>query len=170
MAFVFLAEDGYGVPDANAYAEVTYVDEYHQGRGNAAWAALTAQAKREAIVRATDYLERRYGHRWIGRKGSAEQGLHFPARDAYLVEHGGEPRPVTGVPESLRKAVAELALRAARGPLEQDQPGGAVASESRSGGGLARSVTYARPGAPPVYSAAERWITALLRQPMAVRA
>jgi hypothetical protein len=167
MAFVFTVEDGSGVPEANAYAEVAYVDDYHAGRGNTAWADATLANKQIAIVRATDYLEQVYGDRFRGRKGTQEQGLHWPARYAY----DNEGRLIEEVPEVVRRAVAELALRALSGPLFTASEGGAIIAESRSKGGLTRSVTYAAPvGAGQIsVPVADKWLRTVIERPQAVR-
>lgn len=138
-------------------------------------------AQRAAIIRATDYVEQIYEQRFLGNKGTTEQGLHWPASGAYTAEEFvdavlGWPSATTstaieGVPEGVKRAVAEYAARARTAELAAD--GGAVLSESRSKGGLSRSVTYARAaagGAAGSYPAADRWLAPLLRQTTAVRA
>lgn len=120
-----IVEDGTGLPDAEAYISVADADAYHAARGNAAWAALTTPAKEAALRLATDYMEAEYGPRWLGNRLTAEQALSWP-------------RDVEGVPEAVRRANAELAVRASAGPLLADQ-GPAVKQETV--GPL--SVTYA---------------------------
>lgn len=120
-----IVEDGTGLPDAEAYISVADADAYFAARGNAAWAALTTEAKEAALRLATDYMEAEYGPRWRGNRLTAEQALSWP--------RGGE-----GVPEAVRRANAELAVRASAGPLLADQ-GPAVKQETV--GPL--SVTYA---------------------------
>lgn len=105
MAFV--VEDGTGLADANAYASVESVDDYHSDRGNTKWTGADA-AKEAAIIRATDYLDQRFGNLFRGSKGTDAQALEWPRYDArsdngYYYE---------GVPVNLAKAVAEYALRA----------------------------------------------------------
>src|SRR5690606_26077568 len=64
--------------------------------------------------------------RWRGKRLKAEQALSWP-------------RDVEGVPEAVRRANAELAVRASAGPLMADQ-GAAVQSETVG----PISVTYAK--------------------------
>jgi len=62
-------EDGSGIWEANAYAGVAYVSSYLAARGKlTAWDALSLEAKVEAIVKATDYIDRRFGHKFKGRR------------------------------------------------------------------------------------------------------
>lgn len=63
-------EDGTGVIAlANSYVGVAEADNYHVARGNAAWAAAaTEEIREEALIRATDYIETRFGQRFLGRK------------------------------------------------------------------------------------------------------
>jgi len=134
--------------------------------GSGTIALVPVGVKAAAIVRATDYVENRYGNALVGYKASAEQALHFPASCVYDPISGDA---ITGVPDAYQKAIAELALVARTSTLG-GSPGAAVSSESRSAGGITRSVQYATPGAAISYPAAERWLRSLLRRPQAVRA
>lgn len=124
MALV--VEDGTGLPDAQTYISVEDADAYHEARGNMAWGDLALPAREAALLNATDYMGAVYGQRWGGERMLATQALDWP-------RSGHE-----GVPEAVRRACAELALRASTGPLLADQ-GPAVKSETV--GPL--SVTYA---------------------------
>lgn len=100
-----IVEDGTGLPNANAYISVEFADGYFSERNNTAWEAL--QNKEALIIRATDYLEAAYFDKWKGKPLKDDQSLAFP-RD-------GE-----GVPEKIKKAVCELALKANSGELMAD--------------------------------------------------
>lgn len=64
-----VVETGEGIWEANAYAGLAFVHTYLHGRGkNAAWDAATAEVRAEAIVKATDYIDRRFGARFFGLK------------------------------------------------------------------------------------------------------
>lgn len=133
-----IVEDGSGRADANAYVSVAEADAYFALRNNAAWAAAAAADKEAAIVRATDYLDAGYAFR--GVRASQTQALAWPR----LAAEDDAGRAIAGVPEAVRRACIELALRALDGELLPDAPrGGRVKSESL--GPL--SVTYAD-GAP----------------------
>lgn len=134
-----IIETGAGVPGADAWASVTYVDGYWSKRPHRAyavrWAALTEAQKEGCIREATariDALDRDF----VGiRRGSA-QGLCWPRSEAY--DAAGYEWP--DVPEQLLRATAELAVRAAAEELRPDlaQTGGI---SSASAGSV--SVTFA---------------------------
>jgi len=109
MAFTFTVEDGTGLAGANAYISVSFADDYHDGRGNTAWtdSSVTDSAKERAVVRATDYVDKRFGGKFRGWKESSLQALQWPRLDAednsgYLIRD---------IPEKLKQAVSEYALR-----------------------------------------------------------
>lgn len=69
----FIVESGSGTPGANAYAPVAFVTAYLTDRGRSTengWAASTTQQKQESIVKATDYIEQRWGPRFGGYKAN----------------------------------------------------------------------------------------------------
>lgn len=109
-------EDGTGLPDAEAYISVTDADAYFTARGNTAWAALTAEAKEQALRRACDYMGAVYGLRWKSERTTTAQALDWPRVD------------YNGVPAAVARANAELAVRASAGDLLADQ-GAQVKSE-----------------------------------------
>ncbi|MBW7852211.1 MAG: hypothetical protein H3C38_17085 [Rhodospirillales bacterium] len=120
-----IVEDGSGRADANAYVTISYADDYHALRDNAAWEAATEAAREAAIIRATDHLDR--VHRYRGEPLSAGQALAWPRTG--VEDRTG--RAVTGVPAGIRRACAELALRALAEDLDPDLPhGGRVKSET----------------------------------------
>jgi hypothetical protein len=139
----FTVEDGTGVAGANAYIEVAYADAYFTDRGVTAWTGDTS-AKQGAIIRATDYIETRWGDRF---KGSPEfldprQPLGFPRHRLY--DRAGQL--VEGIPENLKKATAEYALRALAGELMPDPvtdaSGGMVIGNRQKVGPIETEVTY----------------------------
>lgn len=109
MAFSFIVEDGTGLVGANSYLSTAEADDYHSGRGNTVWttSTVTSAMKQAALVRATDYIEKRFGTKFRGWKESSTQSLQWPRLDAednsgYLLQ---------GIPAKLKHAVAEYALR-----------------------------------------------------------
>jgi len=103
-----VVEDGTGKADANSYASLAAASAYHSARGRAAWASLASDTVREqALVRATDYIEFRFGPRFRGVKTSASQALSFPRRDA--IDNSGHSLDGI-VPPQLAKACMEYAL------------------------------------------------------------
>lgn len=113
----FIVEDGTGLEDANAYIEVVFADSYFADRGEAGWTG-TDEVKEQAIIRATDYVEQRWGDLFRGLREFPDvpQALSFPR--AFLYDRDG--RAVVGVPVKLQKACAEYAIRALTGTLFPD--------------------------------------------------
>lgn len=104
----FVAEDGTGKSDANSLTTVEFADAYFQDRGITSWAG-TQNDKRAWLIRATDYIEKRFGDKFKGSPSfDGVQALSFP-RDAF-----------SGMPQALQKACAEYALRARSAPLAPD--------------------------------------------------
>ncbi len=147
-----IVEDGSGRADATAYADMPYADAYHGARGNAAWAAAELAARQAALVKASDCLDAVY--RFRGARLRESQALAWPRVGA--ADDGGTA--LAGVPEAVRRACVELALRAlAEELLPDERRGGQVLSESLG----PISATYA-PGAPA--GTVRRLVDGLLRQ------
>lgn len=111
MALVI--EDGSGLSTANAYIDAAIADTHHDDRGNTRWTDFTLPEKEQAIVRATDYVDKRFGKRFRGGRKLKDQALEWPRLDAFdddgFLLSGG----LDDIPRNLQKAVAEYALRAA---------------------------------------------------------
>lgn len=124
----FTVEDGTGLANANSYVTVEFVDEYFNDRGSDLWDG-TPERKQQAIVRATDYIEKRFGRKFRGWKQSRAQGLSWPRFNA--VDNSGHLySEEDNIPRKLKMAVAEYALRAIlQGELAPD-PGLPVDGQS----------------------------------------
>jgi hypothetical protein len=111
-------EDGTGLTDANAFISVAYADTYHSDRGNTNWTGTTAD-KEAAIIKATDYVEKRFKFKFKGFRKNREQSLSWPrigAFDPDGFEYGD-------VPSVLEMGIAEYALRTmVHGELSPDVP------------------------------------------------
>lgn len=108
----FIPEDGTGYNNSNSLATVEFADSHHSERGNAAWAAIQLERKRELLITATDYVVDIYGLAFDGVPIFTNQALPFPryvTRASTLVNVGN--------PLGVRKAIAELALIANTTPL-----------------------------------------------------
>ena len=117
-------ETGAGVAGADAYISVADADAYFAARGVEAWTEV--ENKEAAIRKATDFLDRRY--RWRGTRKSRDQALQWPRVDA-MDDDGFTYSSV--VPEHVKRACAEMALRAASADLDPDlERGGAIQSAS----------------------------------------
>lgn len=117
-----------GGPAAEAYISVTDADTYFSLRGNTAWAALTTPAKEAALRLSTDYMAGAY--KWCGERTTDTQALDWPRT--------GTQYDDDVIPEAVKRANAELAVRASAGSLLADQ-GAQVKSETVG----PISVTYA---------------------------
>lgn len=145
-------EDGTGLANAEAYISVSDADAYFTARGNTTWAALTTEAKEQALRKGADYLE---GYRWKGDRYSATQALAWP-RSSVIVD--GYTLDADTLPAALVRANAELALKASAGELLADV-GAQVKSETVG----PISVTYADGARQQTrYAAIERMLVALL--------
>lgn len=158
MGFVVQADGGASTPGANAYITVAFFKGYHEDRGNALPASpAPADADIEkAIIRATDYLDGRF--RFVGRRVyGRDQSTEWPRTNAYDIDR----RYVNGIPDEIKEATAEYALRALTGALnpdpERDASGAVIVSKSEQVGPISESVTFAAGGAfvMPKYPAAD---------------
>jgi hypothetical protein len=122
MALV--TEDGTGLATAESLLSVTDCDTHHAARGNATWATITTAQKEQALRRATEYMIQVYTTRWQGvRAFPLVQALDWPR---YGVVVDGVSILTTLVPETVKKACAEMALKAAAGALLDDLTQGVV--------------------------------------------
>lgn len=119
-----IVEDGTGKADAESYISVADASAYHTARNNTAWAALSTDTLREAALRkATEYMVNAYRSRWQGTRKTEDQALCWPRYsvvvEGYLVDDAS-------VPEIVKRACAELALKASAADLAPDLTQGVV--------------------------------------------
>lgn len=154
----FLVEDGTGVEFANATTTVEFCDAYHSDRGNATWTGTTA-AKQNAIVRATDFMERRWGPFLKGQREFWDiDGLSFPR--TFLYDRDG--RLVEDVPIKWQQACAEYALRELVGTtLLPDVSTDTVTSETKKVGPIEIATSFSTGGTEeiPEYPQADFLVT-----------
>lgn len=103
----FTVEDGNGLPNANAYITVEFFDEYFTDRGDATIVATPQADKQTAIVRATSYVDSRFGSGFRGRKRTREQALEWPRNDAFDNDGFLYSDSTDAVPRLLQRAIAE---------------------------------------------------------------
>lgn len=172
-----------GGSSANAYVPVSFCDTYHSDRGHSDWKGSSGQ-KQQAIVRATDYVDKRFGRRFRGERENKDQALEWPRLNAFDNDNFLLEGTTDEIPRQLQKAVAEYALRALAlikgtdADLVPDDASttGQVTSESVTVGPITESKTYAGAGSSrslqsgivsddgiPEYPAADLWIEELLR-------
>lgn len=113
----FTVEDGTVVTDANAYIDVAFFRDWHETRGLADAAVNSgnfhASKVQAAIVKATDYVDKRFGDRFVGYKKNARdsaQELQWPRSDAWDINDNYIQS--SEIPKALKRAVAEYALLA----------------------------------------------------------
>lgn len=165
MAFV--VEDGTGLVNATSGASVEEADEYFTDRGITAWTGADS-VKESALIRATDYVEIRWGYRFKYEIEFPDtpQALSFPRLD--------DDGVTTGVPVVYKKALFEYALRALDGTELAPDPtvvetGLGVIAESHKTGPVTDSYRYASKGqgsTPMVfrpYPAADQLLRPLLK-------
>jgi hypothetical protein len=103
-----IVEDGTGLLDSNGYCDIEFISGYLTDRGRATeWLALSEDEQSSAIIRATDYIEKRFGSLFTGEVLVEEQALSFPRVDL-------------GLPLKIKQATAEYAIRATTGSLLSD--------------------------------------------------
>ena len=149
MAFV--VEDGSGLVNSNSYCSVADADTYHAAYTlSAEWTAATQPAKENALVLATQYLDAKYGGRWLGYRAngygeedSREQALDWPRVQAYDADGWAYDEDI--VPARLVQATAEAALRIILGDdlLGTVTTPGGIKSESVTVGPISESKSYA---------------------------
>ncbi len=93
----FTVETGEGLSTANAYVAVAAFKTYHKYRSNSIGTAGSGDIQ-DAIVKATDYIDRRFRNRFIGIRKERDrstnattpaQRLEWPRSGAYDdSEHG----------------------------------------------------------------------------------
>lgn len=170
----FTVEDGTGQSTANAYITVQDFKDHHTDRGVEAASDGTYSDVEIAahIVKATDYIDKRFGRRFKGRRYTSNQALEWPRSDAWDEDDNLLPL----MPLQLTKACAEYALLALTlGTDLAPQPdgtAGTVEEKSEKVGPIEESTKYAkRPMVTtgnvlteslPQYPQADLWIEALI--------
>lgn len=114
----FTVEDGTGVEGANAFITVAFYKSYWTDRGISV--KETDTQIQAAIVRATDYIEKRFGTQYKGERATLTQTLSFPRSDVVI---DGITLPDDALPAQLLAATAEYARRARKyAELAPDKP------------------------------------------------
>lgn len=109
-----IIETGAGVTGAQSYISVADADAYHAARSNTLWTG-TDSVKESYLLKAATYLDGHYRKRWKGHQVSEDaQAMEWPRYDVkpYMSS--------TVIPQRLKDAQCELALRALSGSLTVD--------------------------------------------------
>lgn len=138
-----VVENGTGMSNANSYLSRDNANTYHADRLNDLWTDSDDAVKDAALIKATQFLDAEYGGKFKGSKKVATQALMWPRVEA--TDRAGDDVASDSVPQQIKDATAELALRAiTTGNLSPDEKrGGRIKSQTL--GEL--SVTY-EDGAP----------------------
>jgi hypothetical protein len=114
-----IVEDGTGKSTSESYISVSDASTYFTARAVTAWAALATDAIREAALRkATEYMIAQYRDRWQGyRMYPLVQALCWPRYDVVIE---GVSLDDDVIPEIIKRACCELALRASAADLAPD--------------------------------------------------
>lgn len=109
MAFV--VEDGSGLNNSTSYIDETFADDYFTDRGNTDWTGLSSTAKQQSLIKATDFLDKRFGMQFSGYPNDRNQALQWPRLEA--CRQNGWWIQSDEIPKELKQATAEYALQAA---------------------------------------------------------
>lgn len=101
-----IVETGAGVPNAEAYSAMVWLDTYHDSRGRLAWASAAEATKEAAVRRGTRAIDLLFGGRWPGQRTyGRDQSLAWPRINAITTE--GHLLLGTDIPIELQEAAAE---------------------------------------------------------------
>lgn len=106
-------EDGTGLDNANSYVSIADANTYFADRGVTTWAALSDDAKEEALIKATEYADIRWGDELRSRPLVSGQALEMPRR-ALRDRYGDE---IEGLPRDWVRGVLEYATIATTSSL-----------------------------------------------------
>lgn len=165
----FTVEDGTGLEDANSYASVAFADTYFADRAVTTWTG-DADAKQAALIKATDYIDFRWGGRFLGAQQFVDtpQALQFPRTGNDLNGYAMDDT----VPVALQKACVEYALRALTNPLAPDPTNDvAVTHMRRKVGPIETENTYSQQSQTGIkpYPAADMLLRTLVRPAGVIR-
>jgi len=140
MALV--VEDGTGLSNSNSYVSVLFVTTYLTDRANeTAWLLLTTAQQEASVIKATDYIDRKYNGLWFGSQKASTQSLAWPRVNAEDIE--GNIIASDSIPSQLEKAAAEAAIKASTEDLLPDlERGGSIKSEKKKVGSIEKSTEY----------------------------
>ena len=186
MAFTLLNPDA-PQADANAYISVAEFTVHHTDRGVASVVDGEFEPSdiQAAIIRATDYIDKRFGRKFRGYKRSAHQRLEWPRIDA--IDNDGyllDSRPRQLVDATCEYALLSLQLKRNLAPVPATpfptidpvtgvasaEAGGVVKAQTKIVGPIESTVEYqTAPMLPsqmsmplPAYPQADLWLQELI--------
>lgn len=164
MALI-LQDDTGTVAGANAYIDDTFLVAYLTDRGITLTA--TSGEQQDAIVRATDYMDGRFGRQYVGCKTTLEQTTSWPRLDA-VNRDGFDVSAV--LPLDLKEACAEYTYAAISDPdllkpIPQSTTTQVITKERKKVGPLEKEFEFAESTVRklPSYPAADNLLRNLLK-------
>ncbi len=137
-----IVEDGTGKPDAESYISVADAGVYAAARGLTFPVSTAPEitAAEQALRRATEFIDQRYGTRFVGQWAVADQALAWPRSYAY---YRSEALADDAVPPQVKAATVQAAVRelASPGSLTPDVTTGTIKKRVRVEGAV--EVEYA---------------------------
>lgn len=83
-----IVEDGSGIYEANSYAGLSYAHSYLNRRNRSnTWDAASTTVREAALVAATDYIDKRFGHMFLGSK----KFLDIPVAASNYLQFNAQP-------------------------------------------------------------------------------
>jgi len=107
----FTVEDGSKVAGANSYVDLEFACDYFADRGETRWDSMSSQDQRVALIKATDYIDKRFGMQFSGYRNTRDQSLQWPRFDACYQDDWWISS--NEIPKELKQATCEYALQAA---------------------------------------------------------
>lgn len=112
MAVTLTPEDGTITAGANSYVSLAEANAYFDNRPDSDWTGATDDAKKTALIKATDYLLERFRNRWKGLRIDPTQTLDWPRREVYPEVYYDDldyEIPSTTIPQEVKDATIVLA-------------------------------------------------------------
>lgn len=137
-----IVEDGTGKSDAESYVSVAeaivYITKFYP---SSTFLTSTTEEQEAFCRQATQYLDMRYGGRWLGEKANKTQALDWPRQDA---EIDGYLQESNSLPQKLKDAAFESIQIFVAGddPFEANDSFGTVKSEAVKVGPISESIEY----------------------------
>lgn len=150
-----IVEDGTGLPNADSYVDVAYIDTYAAAYGKAGWSDLSEPNKEIKARQATQFADNMYLNEFDPLQ--LDQRLAVPASNMRV-----RGNVVSGVPVQLKDAVAELAIIAITTNLIEVQADRQAVQRTVKAGDVSKSETFATDGYRRVFHPVEMLLRPLL--------
>ncbi len=116
MAIQFIIEDGTGLADATAYADLAVADQYLENTDRkTAWRVFSSKERQAALIQGADYLDQKFRRAFKGERFSSTQRLEWPRNQVF--DELGALVPAAEIPEDILNGSVEYAFEAAAAPL-----------------------------------------------------